>query len=517
MPHCKSQPVSTGAAVYQRRRPERSLLHKTVRENLETFLSVAEANDDFTHRVPPHVEAAYRNYLKCGILAHGFARAYCDGCGHDFMIAFSCKGRDICPSCATRRMVETAAHMVDHVLPRVQFRQWVLSVPKRVRWHMRAKPEVTSGLLTVFLRAVETTLRQRSPGVPASARFGAVAFVHRFGSTLNRHVHYHVLVTDGVFSASDHGSAEFHPATELADHDFLTVQTKMRKRGLRWLHRHGHLDDVAVHTLDNLDHAGGWSVDGSVVIPGWDRHGLERLVRYCARPSMSGDRLGRLNADTLVYRLRKPTFDGRMELVLTPLELMDRLSKLVTPPRIHKHRYCGVQMTLTPLELLGRLSKLVTPPRIHKHRYCGVLAPNAKLRKSVIESAGPAGATLQLLTEAREKMGLDDSVDEEPAPNPLRRAAARCWALLLVRIYECLPLLCPSCGQPMRIIAFLEDPPVVEKILLHIGEPTQAPELLPARAPPQTELDFGQVGAEDQADNEWPEMDQTAGETETWD
>lgn len=38
-----------------------------------------------------------------GILAHGFARARCDECGHDFLIAFSCKGRGICPSCNTRR------------------------------------------------------------------------------------------------------------------------------------------------------------------------------------------------------------------------------------------------------------------------------------------------------------------------------------------------------------------------------------------------------------------------------
>ena len=84
-------------------------------------------------------------------------------------------------------------------------------------------------------------------------------------------------------------------------------------------------------------------------------------------PILSQERLGRLNDETLIYRLRMPTVDGRMELILTPLELLDRLSKLVTPPRLHKHRYCGV------------------------------LAPNAKLRKAVIESAGPAGATLQLL------------------------------------------------------------------------------------------------------------------------
>ena len=128
-----------------------------------------------------------------------------------------------------------------------------------------------SGLLGVFLRAVETTIRQNSPDAVPGARFGAVAFVHRFSSYLNSHVHFHVIVTDGVFSASDDGSAVFHPALDLDQDDRLAVQRKMRHRGLRWLHRHGHLDSAAVHTLDTPDHAGGWSVDASVTIPAWGR------------------------------------------------------------------------------------------------------------------------------------------------------------------------------------------------------------------------------------------------------
>ncbi len=480
------------AAVYRPRRPAGTLLHKVMRENLETYLTGGDQTGEFDVHVPFHVEVAYRQYLKCGILAHGFCRAYCPGCGHDFLIAFSCKGRDICPSCATRRMVETAAHMVDDVLPRVQFRQWVLSMPKRVRWHLREKPEVVSGLLGVFLRAVETTVRQNSPDAPAGSRFGAVAFVHRFGSYLNSHVHFHVLVTDGVFSPDDDGRAVFHPAVNLDADDYLAVQVKMRHRGLRWLRRHGHMDSVAVHTLDAPDHAGGWSVNASVTIPGWDRHGLERLVRYCARPPLSQERLGRVDDQMLVYSLRKATVDGRTELYLTPLELLDRLARLITPPRIHKHRYCGV------------------------------LAPNARLRRAVIQSAGPAGATLQVLQEAREKMGLQevDPSDTEPTSG-IRRTAARCWALLLARIYECLPLQCPRCGEPMRIIAFILEPPVIERILLHVGEPVAAPAVLPARAPPQMEMDLspgnpptdGWTTDDDQATgtDEWPDMDQTVG------
>ncbi len=133
----QTQPRATKANVYRPRCPAASLLHKTVRENFETYLAAAGQDGDLAPHVPFHVQAAFTAYLKCGILAHGFARVYCAGCGHDFLVAYSCKGRDICPSCATRRMVETAAHMVDQVLPRAPFRQWVLSVPKRVRWHMR--------------------------------------------------------------------------------------------------------------------------------------------------------------------------------------------------------------------------------------------------------------------------------------------------------------------------------------------------------------------------------------------
>ena len=217
----------------------------------------------------------------------------------------------------------------------------------------------------------------------------------------------------------------------------------------------------------------------------WDRQGLERLVRYCARPPLSGDRLEQLDDTTLVYHLRKPTVDGRSELVMTPLELLDRLSQLVTPPRLHKHRYCGV------------------------------LAPHAKLRRAVIASAGPAAATLQLLEQAGEKMGLQEPTNAatnqttnfEDPPSVWRRASAQRWALLLVRLYECLPLLCQRCGAPMRIVAFVQQPLVIERILRHVGEPIEAPEVLPARPPPQGEIEFDEsAGAE-----EWPDDDQTAG------
>jgi hypothetical protein len=77
-----------------------------------------------------------------------------------------------------------------------------------------------------------------------------------------------------------------------------------------------------------------------------------------------------------------------------------------------------------------------------------------------MSSAGPAGATLQLLDQARQGMGLAvpsaEPGEAEPKPD-FRRKLARCWALLLARFYECLPLRCPKCGEPMRIIACVLD------------------------------------------------------------
>ena len=100
-------------------------------------------------------------------------------------------------------------------------------------------------------------------------------------------------------------------------------------------------------------------------------------------------------------------------------------------------------------------------------------------------------------------------------PDGEERSAARCWALLLARIYECLPLLCPRCGEPMRIIAFILEPPQVERILTHIGEPITPPAVLPARAPPQAELGLELVDSP-AGQTAWPEIDQTGGQ-DTWD
>lgn len=93
-------PGAGAAAVYRRREPTATALYPIVHHHLELFLAHAEARGD---AVPRWVEDDFRAYLACGILAHGFARLRCGACGAGRLVAFSCKGRGLCPSCNTRR------------------------------------------------------------------------------------------------------------------------------------------------------------------------------------------------------------------------------------------------------------------------------------------------------------------------------------------------------------------------------------------------------------------------------
>ena len=130
---------------YERHRPENSLLYKVVQENLETFLAQMELEGG----LPDFVKKEFYEYLKCGILAHGFLRAKCEECDHEKLVAFSCKRRGFCPSCGARRMAETAAHLVDHVIPHEPIRQWVLSFPFQLRYLFASHPKVMSEVLRI--------------------------------------------------------------------------------------------------------------------------------------------------------------------------------------------------------------------------------------------------------------------------------------------------------------------------------------------------------------------------------
>ena len=169
-------------------------------------------------------------------------------------------------------MDQTAAHLVEHVFAHPPVRQWVLSVPKRLRYFMQREGAALNSALRIFLRVIEQCLLRHCPGAAkldkASVHIGAVAFIHRFGSSLNTHVHFHICAIDGVFEAlggdpeADSGQPSapprvvVHPASGIEEATVAQAQAEVRTRILRAFAGRGLIERFEARELLAFKHSG---------------------------------------------------------------------------------------------------------------------------------------------------------------------------------------------------------------------------------------------------------------------
>ena len=194
-------------------------------------------------------------------------------------------------------------------------------------------------------------------------------------------------------------------------------------------------------------------------------------------------------------------------------ELVYRCAKQYSEPSSDKRGAKADELTLTPLELIGRIAALVPPPRTHRHRYFGVLAPNSPLRAAVTamaQSAAAPSAAVQTrsvctgLGTAAPTLSLPgNAVTPTHEPVPPKRPAHYLWAVLIARIYEVFPLLCPLCGGQMRLIAFITHSADIRQILEHIGADSEPPRISPARGPPLWDDCDAQMGEGAGGEPDW--------------
>ena len=103
-------------------------------------------------------------------------------------------------------MAQTAAHLVDHVIPRVPVRQWVLSSPIPLRLLLAAQPKLVTPVLQVVHRVITRFLLDQAGLKAEQADSGAVTLIQlRFGSAANLNIHLHCLVLDGVYRCDTDG------------------------------------------------------------------------------------------------------------------------------------------------------------------------------------------------------------------------------------------------------------------------------------------------------------------------
>jgi hypothetical protein len=460
---------------YRRRAPERTVLHELVARHAQTLIAELREADPERGGLPRYVERELAAYLRCGILAHGVTRVHCQSCGDEIVVAFSCKRRGICPSCTARRMADTAAHLVDCVLPRAPYRQWVFTVPKPLRLVLARDPAWASWIGGLVVRAIGAWQRRvaRKRGVRTPLT-GAVTFVQRFGGLVNLNVHYHLVVADGVFVEDGDGLRfVMHPVPTNAD--VLAILDRIMRRVARRLANEAVEDvnddaapDVLAQvqaeaattwrsptdgkpTVRGAERLRAWcegcSLHAGVVIADHDRDALERLCRYGARPAFALDRLAWTPDGRISYKLKRPWPDGRTHLVLEPVAFLRRLVGIIPPPRRHLVRYAGV---FAPAS---------------KHR--------AKLRALV-----PADA------DAAATSSCPGSASSRSSSSRARRLL---WADLLRRVFADDVLQCP-CGGRRSVIAVVADPTIARTLLTALGLPNEPATFAPARDPPQVEL-----------------------------
>jgi hypothetical protein len=478
--------------VYRPRDAEHTVLHQVVAEHLEAFLgAVAEAGDGAG--LPQFVEREFREFLLCGVFEAGVARFQCEGCGREHLVPFSCKGRGWCPSCGGRRMTERAAHLVDAVLPWVPVRQWVLTVPYRLRYQMAWSHGLSRAVLSVSTRALGDVYARgaRARGIEGG-QTGMVTALQRAGGALNANVHFHTLVLDGVFTEAPGGALAFHPAPGPSDAEVAGAVATIRRRVQRLLVRHGlEPGDEATGPADPLAeesavlagivgasvqgrvalgqragarvrrlgdardteavtsrgrrqaHLEGFDLHANVWVSANDRAGLERLCRYVLRPPLAQARLRRRSDGRVALELKTAWHDGTRELVFEPLEFLERLAAMTPRPE-------------TNLLICH-----------------GLLAPRARWRARVVaygRVAPTPTASPAPLAAGREGTGGKS------------RPRAWTWAALMHRAFAIDVLACPHCGGRLRLIGTLHDPAAIRRILAHLGMARSGPS--PGPAPP---------------------------------
>jgi len=476
---------------YERRRPEQRLLYQLIEQHWPQFVERAEEQGG----LPSFVVREFEEFLRCGILEHGLIHLACRHCGDEMVAAFSCKRRGFCPSCLGRRMADMASHLVDEVLPEVPIRQWVCSLPWRLRYAMGYDRRLCADVLRLFIDALRRSLRHRAKqqlGLRSvrDAQFGALTFVQRADSALRLNPHFHILCLDGVYVRDEHGVLQFHPLGEPTAEEVAQVAAWTHAGLLRVLARHGReLDGVDEHTDDlaaeqpvlascygasagdvqvlgeapgrktdkltgptpiapppsgPVAEVGGVNVHAKVAIEAADRPRLEQLCRYTARPPLSGERL-------------ELHHDGRVRVVFK------------APWKDGTHA-----VLLSPLDFISRLCALIPPPRFHMLRYHGVLAAGANARVEVVPGAEP---------DEPPQLSLLDGDHESPPPRPSRHP----WPWLLRRVFSVDVTVCARCGGPMRLLSIASEPGDIDAILRGMPPRSRAP---PRAHPDQLELDL---------------------------
>ena len=383
----------------------------------------------------------------------------------------SCKQRCVCASCHQKRSLLTAIHISEDVAAPVPHRQFVFTIPKRLRLYFRFDRGLLRKLPPLAWRVVRGVYQAalgRADGAP-----GMAVGIQTYGDLANWHPHLHTLTTDGAFTPD----GTFIPMPAISGEPYLKL---WEDAVFGMLLNEGRISQEVVEQMRTWRHSG-FSVDKSVRIEAGDTAAIERLTQYIVRCPFSLDRVVKATDDgKVVYKTEKPG--------CFPF------------PKLGDERLArGTSRNFElfdPLDFIAEITQHIPDQGMQLIRYFGWYSNRSRGDRAGRKTAEPASSapTADEATMENGAVIMKKGAETEEAAPPRRKANAH-WAALIKKVYEADPLLCPKCGGQMKIIAFLEkrdQAEVIRRMLTHCGLWRDRR----ARAPPTQNATRGHVQPE---------------------
>ena len=276
-------------------------------------------------------ERVIDRFLKCGDPHHGFARIYCPKCRHDYLLAFSCKARYLCPSCHQKRVLAYGDWVEENVLAPVPHRQYVFTVPRMLRPIFSRR----RGLLGELCHIVERLLIAAYSGTGVEGRPGLILFVQTFGDLVTFNPHIHVLAADGLFHAD--GVFVALPAVPVK-----LLEQGFRSEVLKLLVAERAIGERLSASMLAWRHSG-FSGHNGVRVRAGDAEGRKQLAQYMLRAPFSLEKMTYLpDAGMVMYRSHMHKGLKRNFQLMPGAQWLEMLCRHVPDRFEHLVRYVGL-------------------------------------------------------------------------------------------------------------------------------------------------------------------------------
>jgi len=437
--------------VYRARKPKASPLWQCLSRHFDAFLAGYEERYQPRYGfLRPIIPEVVNKFLDCGDLEHGFARVRCDHCQHEYLLAFSCKGRWFCPSCHQKKVQLFGALLTETILFPVPHRHFTLGIPKMLRPYFRFDRD----LLKAFCRLAHECLveyMRTTVGLPDGLP-GIVMAIHTFGEYMDFHPHLHALVADGLFIRD----GLFHVMPQVS---LEPLEQLFRARIITFLTQKGLLPPDRARMLRGWVHSG-FNVHRSRRVLPEERADLERLAQYIIRNPFAVEKM-QVNqpGGPIIYRSGMNEKIHRNFEVFSPCDFIAAITQHIPDKSFQLVRYYGWYSN----KMRGQRDK-----------------------QAIEEGQAAAGTAVEVIDVSEYKS---------------RRIPSAKWRELIKKVWEADPLLCPRCSHEMRIVSLIDDRTVIERILRHLGLWTQGVRVHFGTDPP------GQPVIEPCLDDPFPDYD----------